>query len=314
MNKKEAVELFRRTAELEIDKFMCSPELEKELGNILEFFFEEESEYKRGLLLTGTVGQGKSNVFTTVNRIFRLNNLRGRKFNFYTAPMLIQAVYDKDFIPLKSHHLVIDDFGTEAGRSEHAVRTMEELIINRYELWKNRNYLTSFTTNLSFDEIFNRYGDRVGDRIRQMTHTINFDFIKDGFRGYAVQLSEAQKTERMKNYITSIDKKKMQDVDIYAEMIKNARKLIEGNDSMHFSYWGSVYRKLLTLGAQIPLTEQHRKEALDQEKTEYLRKKITQPLLGDFKPATTESRAQALAVKQFLKNGKVQIESFFENR
>lgn len=68
-----------------------------------------------------------------------------------------------------------DDLGTEPPSKYYGKNTdvMAEVILNRYD---NRLPFTQthITTNLSTDEIINRYGSRVSDRMQQMFNMIAF--------------------------------------------------------------------------------------------------------------------------------------------
>jgi hypothetical protein len=48
------------------------------------------------------------------------------------------------------------------------VNKMAEIILSRYERFTRTRCLTHFTTNLSADEIEERYGSRVRSRLREM--------------------------------------------------------------------------------------------------------------------------------------------------
>lgn len=68
-----------------------------------------------------------------------------------------------------------DDLGTEPISKYYGktVDVMSEVILNRYDV-KIPYTMTHITTNLSTDEIINRYGSRVSDRMQQMFNMIAF--------------------------------------------------------------------------------------------------------------------------------------------
>lgn len=124
---------------------------------------------KRGLLLCGTLGNGK----TTMLRA--LKNLLGGKVSYYEA----QAIYDyfrqNQCLPDIAYDsvLLIDDLGVEPASYNDfgEVRyPLTELLMKRYK----GNLTTVIATNKTFDQIGQTYGDRLQDRMREMFAMITY--------------------------------------------------------------------------------------------------------------------------------------------
>lgn len=115
---------------------------------------------KRGLLLMGTVGNGKSTMLKAIAR--------------YLGPRADSKSADEIFANYKDanswygiddkHVLLIDDLGTEPecfnnyGEKHYPIA---ELLMKRY----SSNAVTVIATNLTKSQILERYGDRVRERI-----------------------------------------------------------------------------------------------------------------------------------------------------
>lgn len=118
---------------------------------------------RRGLLLCGTCGNGKTTMLNAIKRLF------GTRAVFLEA----QGVYDhfrKDMsLPNISARdiLLIDDLGAEPLKVNDFGQPrcpLEELLLSRYKTMST----TVIATNLSFEQIGKLYGERVQDRMREM--------------------------------------------------------------------------------------------------------------------------------------------------
>lgn len=124
---------------------------------------------KRGLLLCGTLGNGK----TTMLNVFR--HLLGSRAVLYEA----QALYDYykanqtlPHIPMNTV-LLIDDLGVEPNSYNDfgdKRYPLAELLLARYR----QNATTVIATNCSMAQLGELYGDRVQDRMREMYVMIRY--------------------------------------------------------------------------------------------------------------------------------------------
>lgn len=51
---------------------------------------------------------------------------------------------------------------------------MGEILISRYEVFKQKDILTHITTNLNAEELQEKYGERIRSRMRAMFNLISF--------------------------------------------------------------------------------------------------------------------------------------------
>jgi DNA replication protein len=124
---------------------------------------------QRGLLLYGSLGNGKTTMLRTISRFI------GSKANMVNAKGLYDYFKLNERLPDFSNNvLLIDDLGIEPVRcliygEEHHPLTDE--LLYRY----NSNVTTIVSTNLNFEEIRQRYGERVFDRMYEMFTPILFN-------------------------------------------------------------------------------------------------------------------------------------------
>ena len=127
------------------------------------------SSKKRGLLLCGTLGNGK----TTMLRTFK--TLLGSKAVYYEAQALYDFYKTNQTLPriAMDEVLLIDDLGAEPSTyNEFGEKRypLAELLLARYK----QNATTVIATNCSLSQIGELYGDRVHDRIKEMFVMIRY--------------------------------------------------------------------------------------------------------------------------------------------
>lgn len=142
---------------------------------------------KPGLLLRGYVGVGKTTMLRAVS--ITLSNLNQGGFRIVSAMQINdlakedKAAYDE---LRKVEKLGIDDLGVEAATVKdygNERSPIVELLTQRYD-----RFLTTFiTTNLTVrpdgkDEIEERYGLRIADRLREMCNTLAYDSSQKSYR------------------------------------------------------------------------------------------------------------------------------------
>lgn len=151
---------------------------------------------KKGLLLMGNVGTGKTKIMEMFTRNKRQSYIiksctdiasqyasAGSKvkettavdvLNMYSgvAPCYNTPVY---FLQ-KELGYCFDDLGTESVKKNfgNQLNVMEDILQNRYKNTMLPYHFTHITTNLTADEIEQTYGFRVRDRMREMFNVIEF--------------------------------------------------------------------------------------------------------------------------------------------
>lgn len=138
--------------------------------------------YKTGLMLFGTVGNGKTTLSAAISRLINLlyeSAYYDERKSVRTVSALELATIAKDdperFNTLKKTELlVIDDVGVEPAVVKNygnEISPLTELMYFRYDrlLW------TVITTNLDDDDFYKRYGPRLADRFTEMFDKIPFE-------------------------------------------------------------------------------------------------------------------------------------------
>ena len=134
--------------------------------------------HHRGLLLFGSNGVGKSVMCTKVLPvIFKYYAKMSANTNvdlcYYTRATDIEGNYEKN-LPLRySPILIIDDIGAESETLHYG--TKRDFIAELVDLCEEQSRLLIMTTNLSPDEISEKYGKRTLDRLHSITHAFTIE-------------------------------------------------------------------------------------------------------------------------------------------
>ena len=144
-----------------------------------------ETSTKGSLLLRGYVGVGKTTMLRSVSTLFIGLGLGG--FRIVSAFNLAELAKDKDaFRELcKSDYLGIDDLGQEPNTIKdygNERSPFEELISARYDGLKQTIISTNLVIDGERDQIAERYGTRVADRLREMCNTVNYNPAQKSYR------------------------------------------------------------------------------------------------------------------------------------
>lgn len=149
------------------------------------FELDEKYSLKKGILLRGPIGCGK----TSLMEMFMVNTFR--PFEVISCRVIadqyskngsdalygfssLQAAYAHQNFGHKEIGICYDDLGTEEIKKNYGneVNVMQDII---YKLYDNRNFgYFHSTTNLGSIDIAERYGDRVKSRVFEMFNVISF--------------------------------------------------------------------------------------------------------------------------------------------
>lgn len=139
---------------------------------------------QKNILLSGPIGCGKTSLMKLLQfliphqRPFEIIPCRNIIFGFNNLGYKIIEDYEK------GGSYCFDDLGIEPlgfyyGRD---CNVMGEILVSRYELFLTSKFKTHATTNLSAEELEERYGERVRSRMRKMFNLISFDIKSEDKR------------------------------------------------------------------------------------------------------------------------------------
>lgn len=136
----------------------------------------------KGLLLFGTVGVGKTWMFEIFRDISRKYLKAGRKnFKMTTCRNLYDVYKNEGKEAARAKYgkgnWCFDDLGNEPVEHKdygNSVLPVEEIMILRDSEFSNGYWFTFISTNLSLEEIRDRYGLRMFDRLMRMCHPVEW--------------------------------------------------------------------------------------------------------------------------------------------
>ena len=151
--------------------------------NMVAFYLTNKNDTKQWLFLWGGVGVGKTTMSQALVEVFKFQAGKVLKvINAANINALKQNNPDEWERLMHYPFLCIDDFGVETVKAKQwgtVEYPIVELLYNRYD----KRLFTVFTSNLNYkaDEIAQRYGIRVADRMNEMCRDIEF-YQKTSFR------------------------------------------------------------------------------------------------------------------------------------
>ena len=134
---------------------------------------------EKGILLSGPVGSGKTTLMKLLRHLVPLQRpyemIPSRNVTFSFNHLGYRTIEDYG----NTKFFCFDDLGVEPPGRFYGkdLNVMGEVLLSRYELFlqTNKKLKTHATTNLSADELEERYGHRVRSRMRELFNLIAFD-------------------------------------------------------------------------------------------------------------------------------------------
>jgi hypothetical protein len=143
---------------------------------------------KKGLLVTGPVGCGKSTIMTLLTYFFPVEKqylvkpTREISFEFEKEGYVVISRFSNSAFRLVRGVLTpvvccFDDLGIEQPLKYYGneCNVMAEILLSRYDLFISQGMITHITTNLSASELEFAYGNRIRSRMREMFNLVAFD-------------------------------------------------------------------------------------------------------------------------------------------
>jgi DNA replication protein DnaC len=162
---------------------------------LLVYFLRDEENanllnisFKKGLLLTGPIGCGKTSLMNLMRYISAahthhiMTSTRKISFQFIQEGYkIIQKYSDQSFVignqEWEPKIYCFDDLGAESALKYFGndCNVMAEILLSRYDYFVSHQMITHITTNLNSSELETMYGNRVRSRLRETCNLISFD-------------------------------------------------------------------------------------------------------------------------------------------
>lgn len=154
------------------------------------FYFPNEKEnevnFRKGLIINGDIGTGKSLLFRILSRFLRKQdselwfntvNCMEIENSYAKGDNILIEKYTRESFRISgggsikgAKHYCFDDLGMDKGTTKYygrSVNVMSDIIIGRYNFFHD-GMLSHFTTNLSKEEIKQVYGQVAFSRLNEM--------------------------------------------------------------------------------------------------------------------------------------------------
>ena len=136
----------------------------------------------KGILLNGPIGCGKTSLMILVNYLIPFR----KRYQVKPARTLSYEFIKKGHEVITEHSIskiyCFDDLGVERYLKYfgNECNVLGEVLLSRYDLWREKKVITHAITNLNAQELEDYYGNRVRSRMRELFNLIAFDkFSKD---------------------------------------------------------------------------------------------------------------------------------------
>lgn len=150
--------------------------VDEENINQLKQVLEIVEEQKKGIVLCGKTGSGKTFIFQVLNKVFA-PAFHPSRIAIKVSDDLVSN-YEKfgdEAITIKSKNVCIDEIGREKIGKYYGSEcdVIQKIIQKRYNDYKYKGYITYFTSNYSKSALRERYGEHTFSRLNEMCIFIN---------------------------------------------------------------------------------------------------------------------------------------------
>jgi DNA replication protein DnaC len=156
------------------------------INNMFYYFLGTEKTYdlKKGIMLCGTFGVGKTTLFNVIRRF--INTIFPFNQNAFILGSIEEIITEKDLMNSKyvynvssgnrvPKHLLINEFGHKYNIKNYGSDSddiVEGFLMKRYDIFQYHKKLTHFTTNLGKEELIAEYPPVIIDRFREMCNIV----------------------------------------------------------------------------------------------------------------------------------------------
>ncbi len=193
-NYKEVVSWLIKTGTKHLGKNFVIPESEQGIiFGMLAWFLQDERvavemniDLNKGIILSGPIGCGKTTLFRLMKNLpsgrrnFRMVSTRQIVAEFMQSGYEVMENYSRGIF-YNDHHIpknyCFDDLGTETTSKYFGndCNVMAEILLTRYDIYKEKGIITHLTTNLTADEMESIYGNRLRSRMREMFNLFGYE-------------------------------------------------------------------------------------------------------------------------------------------
>lgn len=190
----EVVTWLRKAGRRHLGKNFTIPEYERGIiFGMLAWFLADELVAKemnidlnKGIMLSGPIGCGK----TTLFKLMRQLPCKRKNFALVSTRQIVSEFMQSGYEVLENYsrgslyndrrnpkNFCFDDLGTEATSKYFGndCNVMAEILLTRYDMFKEKGTITHLTTNLTATEIESIYGNRLRSRMREMFNLFGYE-------------------------------------------------------------------------------------------------------------------------------------------
>lgn len=156
-------------------RFVVDQQNKAIIQNLLKYFLGLDGEYstQKGLYIYGPTGTGKTALMRVLSKFSEVQGIL-HQFKYYSAHDIYNEYKQNGDLVInhyKAHNICIDDLGAEPPIYKlygNDVMPLMDLLTERHKRWERgaEDSQTFVTSNLSLEEIKERYGQRIYDRFK----------------------------------------------------------------------------------------------------------------------------------------------------
>jgi DNA replication protein DnaC len=197
----QTIEYIKKISEEFFNTKLILDDFNKAVIKKLILYFEDSKEFeekdyslKKGILLAGGLGVGKTLIMKLFSKLCFMNK-NTKSYNIGNCETIVNeflsegiSVVDKYTLNTRLNdynvriskplNFCFDDLGVENSNIKYfgnEENVMAKILYNRYELYVYNQIKTHITTNLNGEMIKEKYGDRIFSRISEMFNVIILD-------------------------------------------------------------------------------------------------------------------------------------------